>query len=64
MDSIAYAALHGVDIPGGVWWDEAKIRAALQRLPASMAFLRIVGRPDNILIAVPGAMTEDKCDVP
>lgn len=59
MENVVYAALHGVNIPGGIWLDEAKVRAALQRLPSSMTFLRIVGRPDSILIGVNGTTTED-----
>jgi hypothetical protein len=54
-----YAALHGVNIPGGLWLDDGKVRAALQRLPASMTFLRTVQRPDSILIAASDTTTED-----
>lgn len=54
-----YAALHGVNIPGGLWLDEAKVRAALQRLPASMTYLRIVGRPDSVLLRVSDTTTEE-----
>ncbi len=54
-----YAAPHGVNIPGGLRLDDGKVRAALQRLPASMTFLRTVERPDSILIAASDATTED-----
>jgi len=53
-----YAALHGVNIPGGLWLDDGKVRASLQRLPASMTFLRTVERPDSILIAASDTTTE------
>lgn len=56
---LVYAALHGVNIPGGLWLDERKVRASLQRLPASMTFLRTVQRPDSILIAASDTTTED-----
>jgi hypothetical protein len=56
---VLYAALHGVNIPGGLWLDDGKVRAALQRLPASMMFLRTVQRPDSILIAASDTTTED-----
>lgn len=57
--AVMYAALHGVNIPGGLWLDEASVRAALQRLPPSMTFLRSVGRPDSILIAASDTTTEE-----
>jgi hypothetical protein len=56
---LIYAALHGANIPGGIWLDEAKVRAALHRLPPSMTFLRIVGRPDSILLVVDSTTTEE-----
>jgi hypothetical protein len=33
MENVVYAALRGANIPGGVWLDESKVRAALQRAP-------------------------------
>ncbi len=54
-----YVALHGVNIPGGIWLDEAKVRAVLHRLPPSMTFFRIVGRPDSILLVVDSTTTEE-----
>lgn len=56
MPSVVYAALHGRNIPHAPTLTEAKVRAALQRLPASMTYLRIVGRPDSVLI---GATEDD-----
>ncbi len=56
---LMYAALHGVNIPGGLWLTEARVRAALKRLPASMTYRQIVGRPDSILLSVSGTTTED-----
>jgi hypothetical protein len=56
---VMYAALHGVNIPGGLWLDDASVRIALQRLPPSMRFLRSVGRPDSILIAASDTTTEE-----
>lgn len=56
---VMYAALHGRNIPGAPTLTEAKVRATLQRLPASMTYLRIVGRPDSILIGVSGTTTEE-----
>jgi hypothetical protein len=54
-----YVALHGRNIPGAPTLTEAKVRAALQRLPPSMTYLRIVGRPDSILIAASDTTTEE-----
>lgn len=56
---VVYAALHGVNIPGGTWLTEADVRAALQRQQA-LTYLRIIGRPDSILLAADDAATEDQ----
>jgi hypothetical protein len=47
--AIMCAALRGMNIPGGLWFDEASVRTALQHLPPTMTFLRSVGRPASIL---------------
>jgi hypothetical protein len=54
-----YVAVHGRNIPGAPTLTEAKVRAVLQRLPASIIYLRIVIRPDSILIAASDTTTED-----
>jgi hypothetical protein len=58
-DGLYAAFLYGVNIPGGKPATGHSVKSALQSLRPSACFVRIVDRPDSILLWSRGPTTED-----